>query len=207
MSAETRASAGSDATTLPDDARPGPVWIGLLLAAALSIAALIAVLSGLGQHHREIPSGPQGTKVFKVTSREHVETPVDYPQHPPVGGDHAPIWANCGVYSVPVPPELAVHAMEHGAVWVTYAPSLDQPTVDRLRKVVTKAYVGKQRFVLMSPYDGIGRSIYASGWGRQLRVADPDDPRLKAFLHAFAGGPQAPEPGYPCTGGQGTPSD
>ncbi|WP_194922430.1 DUF3105 domain-containing protein, partial [Catenulispora rubra] len=57
-----------------------------------------------------------GVKSFSGLSRNHVTTPVTYPQTPPVGGDHAPVWLNCGVYTAPVANENAVHAMEHGAV-------------------------------------------------------------------------------------------
>jgi hypothetical protein len=57
---------------------------------------------------------------------------VDYPQSPPVGGPHNPIWQNCGFYSKPVRDEYAVHSMEHGAVWITYSPTFlvhDQETL------------------------------------------------------------------------------
>jgi len=62
-------------------------------------------------------------------SRNHVTTPVQYPQTPPAAGDHSPVWLNCGVYPEPVPDEQAVHSLEHGAVWVTYNPDLPAPVV------------------------------------------------------------------------------
>ncbi|HET9972943.1 MAG TPA: DUF3105 domain-containing protein [Streptosporangiaceae bacterium] len=36
---------------------------------------------------------------------------------------------NCGIYDQPVPNERAVHNMEHGAIWITYQPSLPQAQV------------------------------------------------------------------------------
>ena len=33
---------------------------------------------------------------------------------------------NCGIYDKPVPSERAVHNLEHGAIWITYQPSLPQ---------------------------------------------------------------------------------
>jgi hypothetical protein len=37
-----------------------------------------------------------------------------------------------------VPSERAVHNLEHGAVWITYQPSLPQSEVDQLRAFVEK---------------------------------------------------------------------
>src|SRR5438132_4557978 len=50
-----------------------------------------------------------GVQYYEVTDRAHVEIAVDYPQTPPVGGNHAPIWQNCGFYAEPVADETAVH--------------------------------------------------------------------------------------------------
>ncbi len=64
-------------------------------------------------------SSIEGIETFENTAN-HVEGAVDYAQTPPVGGDHNAVWLNCGIYDQPVPDENAVHALEHGAVWVTY---------------------------------------------------------------------------------------
>src|SRR5439155_7596819 len=86
-------------------------------------------------------------KTYVVPSRNHVAGPVDYPQKPPVGGDHAPVWQNCGLYSQPVPTERAVHSMEHGAVWITYRPGLPKSQVDVLR-----ALARSTPYVLVAPW-------------------------------------------------------
>jgi len=39
---------------------------------------------------------------------------------PPMGGTHNQVWQNCGVYETPLRSDLAVHSLEHGAVWITY---------------------------------------------------------------------------------------
>lgn len=65
-----------------------------------------------------------GVQTFTDLSQEHTEEPVQYEQIPPVGGKHNPRWLNCGVYIAPVKNEQAVHSMEHGAVWITYQPTL-----------------------------------------------------------------------------------
>ena len=71
--------------------------------------------------------------VAQALHHAHVAGPVAYSVTPPVGGDHSPVWLNCGVYDRPVPNERAVHDLEHGAVWVTYRPSLPATEVPSSR--------------------------------------------------------------------------
>ena len=144
---------------------------------------------------------PDGVRTFEVTQRDHVETPVAYAQTPPVGGNHAPVWQNCGFYDRPVRNENAVHSMEHGAVWVAYRPDLPAGQVDLLRQLTQR-----QNYVLASPHPDLPAPVVASAWGRQLSLNSAEDPRLNQFVRAFTLGDQTPEPGAPCTGGTGTPS-
>lgn len=141
-----------------------------------------------------------GVQTINVPSTQHVQGPVKYPQTPPVGGDHAPIWLNCGFYGKPVASENAVHDLEHGAVWITYQPTLPQAQVDQLRQLATG-----QTFVTVSPFDGLPSPVVASAWGKQLQLTGADDPKLQDFVKAYRLGPQNPEPGATCTGGTGQP--
>jgi hypothetical protein len=139
-------------------------------------------------------------QTISVSGAEHVETPVPYPQSPPVGGDHSPGWQNCGSYAEIVPNELAVHSMEHGAVWITYDPALDQTQAEELR-----ALSKNQTHVLVTQYEGLGQQIVLSAWEHQLRVDSVNDPRIALFIAQFQNGPQTPEPGSPCSGAIGKP--
>ncbi|MFJ8307859.1 MULTISPECIES: DUF3105 domain-containing protein [unclassified Streptomyces] len=134
----------------------------------------------------------------KTLTRNHVTTEVSYPMKPPVGGDHAPVWMNCGgnVYQKPVPDVNAVHSLEHGAVWVTYTDKAPAADVEKLA-----ATVSRTPYSLMSPYQGQAGAIMLSAWGRQVTVDGADDPRVGRFFTRYVQGPQTPEPGAPCTGG------
>jgi putative peptide zinc metalloprotease protein len=145
-------------------------------------------------------AAPAGVQSFEVAGRDHVRAPVSYPQTPPVGGNHAPVWQNCGFYEEPVTDENVVHSLEHGAVWIAYRPGLPEEQIDSVRQLAQR-----QNYVLASPYPGIPTSVVVSAWGRQLRLEGADDPRLDQFVRAFRLGPQAPESGGLCTGGIGTP--
>jgi hypothetical protein len=148
-----------------------------------------------------VPPGPPGTQTFEVAERFHVATIVSYPQTPPVGGKHAPIWQNCGFYDAPVRNETAVHSLEHGSVWLTYRPDLPREQVELLRDMARR-----QDHILVSPYPNLPAPVVASAWGKQLRLESAEDPRLSEFVPAFRLGRQAPEPGERCDGGVGEPA-
>lgn len=142
-----------------------------------------------------------GVVTYSNLSVTHVTGKVNYPQDPPVGGQHNPVWQNCGIYDQPVVNETAVHSMEHGAVWITYQPNLPASSVDLLRQLVR----GKG-YIILAPYTGLTSTVVASAWGVQLKLDDVSDPRLAQFIDYYRSGPQTPEPGAPCTGGVGEPS-
>jgi hypothetical protein len=153
-------------------------------------------------------NGPAG----QALGHNHVAGPVAYSVTPPVGGDHNATWMNCGVYDKPVPNERAVHNLEHGAVWITYSPSLPQSQVSQLRalfarqKALTLGAAGSSRYIDLTPYPGLPTPIVVTAWGFQLRLTSPGDPRLQQFIDKFRASPQySPEYGGECIGGVGTP--
>jgi hypothetical protein len=141
----------------------------------------------------------------------HVTTPVKYAVLPPVGGPHNPIWMNAGVYTKPVPTERAVHNLEHGAVWITYDPSLSAAKVQQLvdffnkQTMIPEASDGgrSNRFVDVSPWtdNKLPSPIMISSWGYQLGVHSPTDPRLQQFVDTFRHSQTySPEYGSPVDG-------
>lgn len=171
----------------------GAVILVIIIAVTLVIVQQVRV-----NESREADAAQpiDGVRTFDDVTFEHVDGPVDYEQSPPVGGDHDPIWTNCGVYSQDVPNENSVHSMEHGAVWITYQPDLDQAEIDKLTELV-----GSRSYVLLSPYEGLETPIAASAWGLQLTVDSADDSRLTTFLDKYVQGEQTREPGAACSGG------
>ena len=141
-------------------------------------------------------------QVYSDLTQAHVEGPITYRQTPPVGGDHNPVWANCGAYDEPVPSPNAVHSIEHGAVWITYRPSLAADDQDALQELVAD-----HPYLLVSPWtdDDLPSPVVLSAWGHQLGVSSASSPGVEAFIHTFELGPQTPEPGGPCVGGAGSP--
>ncbi len=143
---------------------------------------------------------PTGEATFADQARGHVAGTVNYSVTPPVGGDHAGVWQNCGFYTDPIPNEPAVHSLEHGAFWITYQPDLPADQVAALQ-----AAVRNQPYGLLSPMSGLPTPVVASAWGVQLKLDSANDPRLARFVAAHADGSKAPEPRGECTGGVGSP--
>lgn len=131
--------------------------------------------------------------------QEHVATPVDYAESPPVGGQHAPppSWADCTgtVYTVDIRHESAVHSLEHGAAWITYNPDdVSRSDIDTLAKLVENE-PGR----MMSPYAGQDSPISIQAWGHQLKVDSAGDKRIKQFADFLTLNNEfTPEPGATC---------
>jgi hypothetical protein len=158
------------------------------------------------------PTSSRNGPASKALGHQHVTGPVRYPVTPPAGGSHNAEWMTCGVYDKPVPNEHAVHNLEHGAVWITYQPSLPQSEVNALyaffgrQAVLNPGGAGNSRYIDISPYPGLPSPVVVSSWGYQLRLTSPADPRLQEFVDKFrASRTYAPEYGASCTGGLGTP--
>jgi hypothetical protein len=169
------------------------------LIAAAWLALCLIVLTGapaLGQESsaEEQDERIPGVEIFEIESANHSVDPIDYEMSPPAGGEHHPIWQNCGFYEEPVIPEHAVHSQEHGAVWITYDPELDSDQIAALEQLATE-----NQYLLVTPFLDLPAPVVASAWGAQLRLDRVDDPRLPAFIRQYAG--NGPEPGAPCSGG------
>jgi hypothetical protein len=196
-----RAIAAESALRAAHRRRQLPYWIGGVVASFAVVAVIVVAVSSGGG------SGglPQGTQVFAEPNHKHVTGTVHFDHTPPAGGAHNATLLNCGVYTQPVPNVNAVHDLEHGAVWITYQPSLSAVGVQQLQQYVEANYDGTQRYITLSPYPGLPAPVVASTWGAQIRLTGPGDPGLAAFVLHFIGGNQGGEQGASCTGGIGTP--
>ena len=174
--------------------------IGIITGVVAAVAVLGIVITSivLTPQQASYSAGSSGTAVKGVktfnNTAGHVETPVTYAQTPPVGGEHNPVWLNCGVYDRPVPNENAVHALEHGAIWVTYDPSLSAKQLAALKAKLPSTYV------VLSPYEGLPSKIVLSGWNVQLQLDSATDKRIAPFFEEYWKGGTAPELGASCSG-------
>lgn len=171
--------------------------VALILVLVISVTWVLVVNQKNKAHLIAAATKPiVGVQSITGLSRNHTSNHVAYAQNPPVGGDHAPQFINCGTYTHPVNTWEAVHSLEHGAVWVTYRPDLPQQQIDAIAKEAAS-----HQYELLSPYPDLPSPVVASAWGEQLRMENANDRRLPVFLQRYLQGPQTPEPGASCSGG------
>lgn len=198
-SRQTRRAAAAQARQA--NALPTPALVVIAILAGLVVIVGLAVFVTI--QDRQAATAPiEGVQQFPGQERGHVAegVTVNYDPLPPVGGQHYATWQNCGIYTEPIRNEYAVHSLEHGAVWITYQPDLPTDQV-----TVLQSKVRGREYALLSPFPGLTSPVVASAWGLQLRLDDPNDPRLDRFLRRYLQGPQTPEPGAACFGGVGNP--
>ncbi|MEX0827007.1 MAG: DUF3105 domain-containing protein [Acidimicrobiia bacterium] len=160
----------------------GRPWLKYIMGVgivAILVGIVIYISADVSGNPQGVAEPPPGTEVFVIEEFAHTVEPVTYAQNPPVGGPHHPEWLACRVYTAPVRNENAVHAMEHGAIWIAYDPDLDEGDIDDLEGF------GRRREVIVSPYPGMDSAVAVSAWGRQLKLDSVDTDLIDQFYRAF----------------------
>jgi hypothetical protein len=181
--------------------RPWGLIAGAVAVVVFAAAVLVYAVLKVHQANANKASSPSdiaGLQTFQYAAgQQHVTTPVQYKESPPVGGPHDPYWADCTgtVYTVDIRHENAVHGLEHGAVWITYNPQkVSKADIATLAKLVQD-----QNGRMMSPYAGLDTAVSIQSWDHQLKVSSATDPRIKEFADFFALNPSYyPEIGASC---------
>ena len=151
----------------------------VVFAAAVITYAVIQVREADAARIDSVDEIP-GIETFDYApGQDHVPTPVEYEQSPPVGGPHDGSWADCTgtVYDVDIRHENAVHSLEHGAVWITYDP--DALSADQIATLADLVDGVSGR--ILSPYAGLDSPVSLQSWNHQLKVDSADDPRIEQF--------------------------
>jgi Protein of unknown function (DUF3105) len=178
----------------------------------ITVTAVLALSTLAGCNTDSGPAKIGEVKIFsKVTGGEHTKSQdevVTYGVLPPIGGKHAGIWQNCGIYEAEIRNETAVHALEHGAVWISYKPDLAETDKIKLRQMALN-----KPYILLSPLASQDANLILSAWEVQLKLNSLDDAKVEDFLKKYLfeqNAPQgkeakAPEFGASCVSGTGQP--
>lgn len=122
-----------------------------------------------------------------ITSANHIDGDIVYPDPPPAGGDHNPCWATWGVHTDPVPDELWVHNLEHGGIVYLY----NCPSGCDAEKAELASFADGKSFVLVTPYSEMSKKFAAVAWGWRLVTDCVDMDAFAAFYDEHVD--QAPE--------------
>jgi hypothetical protein len=154
---------------------------------------------------------------FEGQTHVPVCTTVSYATNPPSSGNHWGVWAQFRVFDTPVPLEMLVHNLEHGAILMLYRCDEACPDIPAAFETAADAF-GPDPICLMSP-TGADRSrivvtpaptltapIGLSAWRATYTATCIDPPSLLAFIEDHYGkGPeqvcaQGKDPADPLTG-------
>lgn len=134
------------------------------------VAAVILSLAAAGAVFLLRPD-PELRGVERPASRGrgHVAA-ADYDTATPTSGEHSADAPRCGNYSSPLAPDLAVHALEHGAVVIWY----QSDRADVLGPALDDLLEQFDSHVIVSPNDEITEPIVATAWNRLKRYNEPE---------------------------------
>ena len=137
--------------------RPRAWTVGISVAVAAAVGSAGYVI------WNELQPGPELADVEKPhdDGRGHV-VGASYSSDTPTSGAHDSRAPRCGLYSTPLEPSLAVHALEHGAVVLWYQ-------IDRPELAVELAEVADEwdSHVIITPSATLDEPIVATAWNRR----------------------------------------
>jgi hypothetical protein len=170
---------------------------GAVLALLVFLGVIYGAYSWLSS--RDENREPDGVVSYNYSGGQHSNDPVDYEESPPVGGTHNPVWQSCGYYDGVIPNENAVHSLEHGAVWITHGPDISDSDREKL-----ESWAKDRPYLLVSEYDGLDSPFVFTAWNNQLPIDSLSSKAATQFMNYFIQGPQTPERGASCSGGNTT---
>jgi len=150
-----------------------------------TIVIVIAVL-GLGywlfQSSNVDPATLPG-QAFEIQGQQHIpQGSTDHPAYnsnPPTSGWHWPQPANWGAYDTTLPDEQLIHNLEHGGIWISYKPGLDENTVNQL-----KDFARRYRKIIVEPRPANDANIALAAWGRLQKLDNYSEAEILKFIEA-----------------------
>jgi Protein of unknown function (DUF3105) len=183
---------------------PG-AWIGAaIFVVALSLVVVVVrPFDSSSKHSRNHPEYPaeyrvrvfvDETPAFGSGVSRHLQPgeTVSYNSNPPTNGKHGRI-APWGISATPVPPEEAVHNMEHGGVVIWYncdggPQPLGEQACDQLLDDLS-GLVGSRvddgMYIVLTPYSEMENRIALTAWQNLDDFDEFDAARIEAFIASF----------------------
>ena len=155
-------------------------WV--LVAAVILVAGYVSFKFLTRSEKRE-----DFSREILILGREHVASEVaasDYNSSPPTSGPH---WANPasrGVHKEEIPDEQLVHNLEHGEVWISWRPGIQEGVIKELEGIA-----GDFSKVVLTPRSKNDTDIALAAWGRldkfNLEGRPLDTKRIEDFIKKY----------------------
>lgn len=147
---------------------------------AVAIIAIIFVIYGLFLLISRTVTQRPGESIA-IQGREHIPVGSEHPEYnsnPPTSGSHDAQPTDWGVYQKELKDENVIHSMEHGGIWISYQPSIDDEMKEKL-EAIGKKYSGS---VVVSPRAKNDSLIALASWGRLEKLSSFDKERIVEFI-------------------------
>jgi len=153
----------------------------------IALLTLVIMVGGVwlsdkkGTENREkLSKSMMGEKMADLGG-EHVARGAShsvYNSNPPTSGPHWTGVAGAGIKTEPVPDELMLHSMEHGAAVVWYREGLEQSEIDRIKETFNNSS-GKK---IMLARKDLDVPVALTSWGYLLKLQTVDEAIIKEFI-------------------------
>lgn len=117
-----------------------------------------------------------------IQGRDHIPNGTEYDNYstnPPTSGTHwevAPTW---GHYKNGIPDAHAVHALEHGGIWITYNPEMiSDDEIEILQDIRTD----NRNATILSPREKNDSKIALTSWGMIMKLDNADKDAIQTFI-------------------------
>lgn len=124
---------------------------------------------------------PRPGESFAIQGREHIPVGSSHPEYnsnPPTSGSHYAQPTNWNVYQDELKDENVIHSLEHGGIWISYQPNIDDETKAKI-ETIGKKYSGS---VVVSPRSANDALIALASWGRLEKLETFDEARIIEFI-------------------------
>jgi hypothetical protein len=126
---------------------------------------------------------PDNSVAYESLGREHInlgDEHIPYNSNPPTSGPHAsPLRTR--VYTSDMPDENLIHNLEHGHIWLSYRDSDDEETLSLFRQFQSQFTSS----VIVTHRPANDSRIAVAAWTRLLKLDDPDEEQILAFIRRY----------------------
>ena len=124
---------------------------------------------------------PRPGESFAIQGRAHIPIGSSYEEYnsnPPTSGSHYAQTTAWGVYQNELKDENVIHSLEHGGIWISYQPDIEETIKEEL-EAIGKKYSGS---VVVSPRSANDSPIALASWGRLEKLMTFEEARIVEFI-------------------------